>query len=424
MTSLRCHLCFVFAIELTVLPQIASAEVFYKYGEAQIFDGRYGPIADAQAAANQALSDCGIQTTITVDGKFGPNTQNALRRLANCDQIASKLENDPEAHTGAITRKYWAALLDTTAVPTVDNRAHSLMLTYEVTDYIRMEWNYCQSKPLFDPSKGNTVCYSNDPRSYITWGPNGATAGGGREVQLILQAVDRASSNIIEASFRSEAVAIRRMFKMSDRDNQRSLETFLCGVWNDRARRAAWKEGFQRVGQERLVREKFDELYRSRSLDGGKIASFYRAYSSNGLKPTEVDYGFFKDRAAHTSVNYDRVNTAIADFLAANPHAKPWQVRRAIALNIRPSNQRADRLGRDVAFYIDGGEAYLTQEERAAWQHRGRLRASDVGLADERNYATFTPEPVIDTTILQPATLTQAEKNACPAAILATQHPN
>lgn len=422
--NLQVCLCFTLAAALTVSSQLAGADALYKYGEAQIFDGRYGPIADIQAAANQALSACGLRTTITVDGKFGPGTRNALKRLADCDQIAFKLGNDPEAHDGAITLKYWVALLDNKAAPTVDNRAHSLMLTYEATDYIRMEWNYCQSKPLFDPGQGRTVCYSNDPRSYITWGPNGATAGGGREVQLILQAVDIANSNIIDASFRTEAPAVRRMFKLPDRDDQRSLETFLCGVWSDRARREAWKDGFQRIGQERLVRDKFDQLYRSRSLDGGKIASFYRAYNANGLKPTEIDYGFFKDRAAHTSVSYDKVKTVVADFLAANPRAKPWQVRRAIALNIRPSNQRADRLGRDVSFYVDGGEAHLTHEERSAWQRRGRLRASDVGLADERNYATFNPEPDIDTTIYQPATLTQAEKNSCPAAVLATQHPN
>jgi hypothetical protein len=171
------------------------------------------------------------------------------------------------------------------------------------------------------------------------------------------------------------------------------------------------------------VREKFDQLYKSRSLDGGKIASFFRAYNANGLAPTEVDYAFFKDRAAHTSVSFEKVRDVVADFLATNPNAKRWQIRQAIALKIRPSNQRADRLGRDVAFYIDNGEAQLSQEERSAWQHRGRLRASDVGLDDGHSYSTFTPEPSIDTSIQQPATLSNAELQACPSAVLDTRFP-
>ncbi|SPL62745.1 hypothetical protein [Ochrobactrum soli] len=408
-------------ISALLLPHGASAEVLYKYRGAEIFDGSFGTIAEVQSAINHALGTCGHTKFISVDGKFGLGTQNALRRLADCKSMAALVGNDPEARNGALTLKFWGALMGDVQAPSVDNRAHSLMLTYEATDYVGMEWNFCQTKPLYDPNIEGSVCYSNDPKSYLTWGPNGATAGGGREVQLILQAVDTTSPDTIDEAFVDEAPAVRRMFSLPDRDEHRSLETYLCGIWSDQARRIAWKKGFQRIGRIKSVREKFDELYKSSSLDGGKIANFYRAYSTNGLQPTEVDYAFFKDRAAHMTVKYDTVRGVIADFLKAVPNAARWQVRQAIALNVRPSRQQTDRLGRDVAFYIDGGEAQLSELEQMAWRNRGQLRASDVGLNDVRSYPTFIPGSSVDSSIRRPAILTAAEMKACPAAVLATR---
>src|SRR5215218_1316557 len=77
----------------------------------------------------------------------------------------------------------------------------------------------------------------------------------------------------------------------------------------------------------------------------------------------------------------------------------------------------------DVAFYIDGAGDALGSGERSAWQARGRLRASDAGLTDARPSATFTPEPPIDTGIADPASLTDAERAACPRAVLDTRRP-
>ena len=95
------------------------------------------------------------------------------------------------------------------------------------------------------------------------------------------------------------------------------------------------------------------------------MGTFFRAYAASGLRPTEVDYAFFKDRAAHPSPSLEPIQRAIATLLAAQPGAARWQVRQAIALNVRPSAQRTDRLGRDVAFYIDGAGDLLGPEERA-----------------------------------------------------------
>ena len=126
---------------------------------------------------------------------------------------------------------------------------------------------------------------------------------------------------------------------MRARDPARSLETYLCGIWADSARRAAWKAGFAAIGQVPAVRATFDGLYKSASLDGGKIATFFRAYAANGLQPTEIDYGFFKDPAAHPSPSLAPIQQAIANLLAAQPSAARWKVRQAIALNVRPGSR-------------------------------------------------------------------------------------
>lgn len=140
--------------------------------------------------------------------------------------------------------------------------------------------------------------------------------------------------------------------------------------------------------------------------------------------PTEVDYAFFKDRAAHTSPALERIRVAIANLLNTEPGAARWKIRRAIALNVRPTAQITDRLGRDVAFYIDGsGISGLLDEERQAWTNRGRLRASDAGLLDLRNYSVFAPTPSISTEISNPAALNERERAACPAAVLETRRP-
>ncbi len=403
-------------------PDCAKADVLYRYGAEPLFDGRFGPLGGIQEKAIAALESCNKAGELKRDGRFGPEFRDALRTLSSCPDVAPKVGSDVDARAGALTDGFWKALSDSPA-PSVDDRARTLMLTYEATDYTSLEWNFCQSAPRYNPKAGRTTCRSNDPHSYLTWGPNGATAGGGREVQLIVAAVDAADRTIVDRSFGGEAAAVRRMLRLPDRDQARSLETYLCGVWVNQARRAAWKTAFASFGALTQVRSLYDDLYRSTSLDGGKIATFYRAYAQHGLKPTEVDYGFFKDRAAQTSPSLKTVSGAIAGALAANAKASPWRVRRAIALHVRPGRQQADRLGRDVAFYIDAGSQDMSQEEQRAWKARGPVRASDVGLSDLRAYVGFAPGPPLSTTIHDPATLTDAERAACPRAVLDTREP-
>ncbi len=414
---------------LTVSLAIASiapataGDVLYQRRDGVLFDGAYGPIARLQKKIDETLRACGNGAHVVADGKFGRGTAQGIAALAQCSNVPETVRNDVDVRRGAATTTLWQAVMDE-PVPSVDARARTLMLTYEATDYTRMEWNFCQSSPLYDPTNGRNVCYSNDPKSYLTWGPNGATGGGGREVQLILQSVDQATPALLDSSFGSEAASVRRMFVLRDRDDNRTLETYLCGVWADRERRNAWKRGFASIGAQAAVREKFDDLYRSRSLDGGKITTFFTAYRDNGVVPSEVDYGFFKDRSAHTSPSLAPIKTAIANLLRSEPGAPNWKVRQAIALAVRPSSQSTDRLGRDIAFYLDGaGLEQLSREEASAWSSRGRFRASDVGLSDERPFGSFTPGPAIDTAIRHPDSLRPEERAACPQAVLDTRRP-
>ena len=125
----------------------------------------------------------------------------------------------------------------------------------------------------------------------------------------------------------------------------------------DRQRSAgsAWKAGFAAIGQVLGARHLSTATTRARASTAARSASF-RAYTAKyNLQPTAIDYAFFKDRAAHMSASLAPIQQAIANLLAAQPSAARWKVRQAIALNVRPrGTQRADRLGRDVAFYIDG----------------------------------------------------------------------
>jgi hypothetical protein len=409
----------------TVALTISSArsDVLYRFTEEQLFDGKFGPVATVQQRVKDALQTCGRETALTADGKFGPRTRDSLSELANCTDVSHALSDDAEARSGAITDRYWHVLVGDLA-PDVDARARTIMLTFEATDYVDMEWNFCQSSPLYDPAHGHALCFSNDPHSYLTWGPNGATAGGGREVQLILQAVDAVAPNLIDHAFGAEANALRKIFHLVDHDHKRTLETYLCGVWADRNRRQVWKNGFMQIGAEPLVRKTFDDFYKSSSLDGGKISAFFTAYKANDLMPTEIDYAFFKDRAAQTSVSLEPIKSAVSEILDGEPNAPRWKIRRAIALQVRPTgSQREDRLGRDVAFYIDGAGGTLSNEELKAWQTRGPLRASDVGLSDQRNAPSFEPGPPIQNSVPTPIELSQAEKAACPEAVLDTRPP-
>jgi hypothetical protein len=127
------------------------------------------------------------------------------------------------------------------------------------------------------------------------------------------------------------------------------------------------------------------------------MVTFYRLYDKLGIKPTEVDYAFFLDRATHSSPPSDLDSAArkIQGWLEEKRVTRTLSnVRRAFAAKFPTASQKKDRLGRDVAFFIDAvSEAGLTQEERQAWIDRGQLSAANVGLSDEREAPALNPGP-------------------------------
>ncbi len=83
--------CFLVAASVGVVAAAPTrAEILYRFNEGVLFDGRFGPIAKAQARANAALIACGKPGTITADGKFGAGTRTALVTLAQCPAFAAE----------------------------------------------------------------------------------------------------------------------------------------------------------------------------------------------------------------------------------------------------------------------------------------------------------------------------------------------
>jgi hypothetical protein len=396
--------------------------VLYAYGEAALFDGKYGKVAELQTALRRELRRCRatVPPNFAADGRFGPATAQAIRQVVACPAVSSRIPSDSAARNGAVTARLWRALLPRSPAPDVAQRAQTLVLTYEATDYDNLEWNFCQSRPRWTPEDPAKPCYTNDPRSYITWGPRGATAGHGREVQWVLWRVEQRNRNILPQAFGPEAADARRLLTLTD-DSARRL---LCSVFADNTRRAAWTEAFAKLGKVSLVRQMYDLHYLSQASDGAKMAKLYRVWELLGLAPTAVDDALFLDRATHSSIRdtpetyANRIQSWLTE--RSLPVA-PAHARRAFSDAFPTSNQRQDRLGRDVAFFLDNfGPDQLTDAERAAWQQRGRLRASDAGLFD------YLPAPVLATTGAVAGPSATQELNPapeCPQSVLNPQKP-
>jgi hypothetical protein len=404
----------------------AADPIIARYGGTVLQDGKFGYFAEVQNRLNQLPVECKPVTPLAGDGQFGTKMRDAIKRAASCRDVQNSLPPDSEARNGALTEALWAILFPARSKPSVYERAMTVVLTQEATDYDHSEWNFCQSRPLYNPAIGQITCHSNDPTSFLTWGPRGATAGGGREVQRILYAVDHDPNMkaIVDDSFKATSADVRRLARLDAKD----VGIFLCRVWIDPQMRQQWNDGFAQFGSSPQVRWVYDALYASSASDGGKIEQYFRLYASAGIVPTEVDYAFMIDRV--TQFSGPGASTIAAATMAMKSHnagATSAELRRWLALNFRPSNQRTDRLGRDVVFYIDALEAshsILTQEERTAWKGRNSIRSNDAGLSDSVKLAEFHASEFRYQALPRGTEyLSETERGACPAAILKTFEP-
>ncbi len=395
-------------------------------------DGETGFIAALQRAVNLVLLACAPpgadpMDPVEVDGRLGRHTRDAIARAAACPPIAARLPEDSGARRGEITRALWDLLLPGQPPPDARQRGRALLLAFEGTDFTdRAEWNFCQNnRQIYDPTADDPTCYTGDPRSYLTWGPNGATAGHGHEILAILARIDRLDPALLDAAFGDEVAAVRRMAHLRiPRGEDGELRRYLCGIYVDLPRRRAWSAGFAALGARPEVRAIYRALYDSASFDGGKIVTFLNAWRDAGLAPTEIDFAFFTDRSAHTRVRNLEVRRLLRQVLAAGA-SSPAEIRRGYARLARVTNisQRGPRLGRDVAFYVDALGPSLTREERRHWVRQGARRAFAAGLSDARPAPDFTAGPRDDWQATGQQPLTAEERALCPAPVLNPRPP-
>ena len=294
---------------LTFVPMMAQAaedSILYRFRGEKLRTGAYGSIASFQAALKEKLATCPPPSSpVKADGVFGAGTQTAIKRLSACYKFEAPLPPDSAAHQGAITTDLWRAVMNGAPAPSADARAQDLTMVFEDTDFTDLEFNYCQSH---SPNTGKTwaagdhECYSNDPCSFATWGPRGATVGGGHEVQTILWEVKQKKPDIVSSAFGGESETLDRLLEA----DKESAEVILCSAYADPQRRESWKDAFRKLGKEALVHSIYNAVYMSTAADGAKMLRFYKLYHNLkavlGRDPTEVDHAFFIDRSTHGGV--------------------------------------------------------------------------------------------------------------------------
>lgn len=408
--------------------------------------GRYSRLAQFQANLHRALDECGDKsaragsTASERIGQFTPAIASAIRSLTHCRATKNLPANSPARH-GQLTVAIWRAVMGDAPPPSVDERARSMILSFEATDFgDPPEWNLCQdgTRAQFGPShrnRGTFRCFNaSDPCSYMTWGPRGATAGSGREVQYVLWMAGRKDPDALKQAFGDEYANVRRFIHLKGSETEDCREPspvkrFICAVWVDDARRRIWEQALASLGQSSIVRQAYDDLYSFLEFDGEKLNDYYKLWAAIGLQPTETDYAFFLDRITHQGGPPDEIpstanalNTCIAS--ERGQLTRNAAARRCLS-HIQPHKTQARlRLARDVGYYLDGYvEGAMTSREIDAWGGYIPLSAEfNFGLSDAVQYpvrpsasvATLGPERPVGTRF----DITPEEMQSCPAQVL------
>ncbi len=372
-------------------------------------------------------------------GIFGQGTAQAIREVLNCKDIVG-VSGDSPAWGGALTVSIWNAIMGPEPPPTLDDRVETLTLSFEGTDFSeRPEWNFCQDSPSPRETRAEEAarggqCYNiADPCSMLTWGPRGATVGQGGEIRWVLWKVWQAEPSLIAEAFGPEIENVRRFLRLRGPPVDRCtgttpLEHFMCAVWIDPTRRRAWEEGLIELGRSSFVRSAYRQIYAGHDFDGYKLRDYYRLWQKLGIVPSEIDYAFFFDRATHIGgpplLGEDtiaKLRACIKEQRAAK--TKNAAARRCLSLQHPHSTQPVDRLGRDVAYYLDGFAGHgLTKRELDTWGRHIPVAASrNFGLSDRR------PHPLERILLLsdakndpppQDSSLLSEVERTCPRSIL------
>jgi hypothetical protein len=426
-------------------PPAAADPVVLNANRYDVLAGRYSVFAKFQAALQRVLEDCGkpappvVRRGAPPSGRIGRETQQGILRALECPALEGVSAGSP-ARQGMLTEAVWRAVMGAEPLPTTRERADALVLSFEGTDFgDPPEWNLCQdNKPSALHQSHRWApgfrCYNaSDPCSLLTWGPRGATAGFGREIQLVLWMVWKEDPALVRKAFGAEADNLQRFFRLRGDGGKNCyvatpLKRFLCAIWMDPARSKRWEAALEQLGHEPRVRDAYARLYAFKDFDGDKLRAFFELWHRLGLAPSEVDYAFFLDRITHLGgpprgdAEVDGLKACVdQEHLAISRNAR---VRRCLARLQPHETQPQLRLARDVAYYLDAyPEGALSAKEIKAWGGYVPLSAIDtLGLSEARSVSIGEAQPLAfvgpDVPLADSSDLTPAERKVCPGSVL------
>lgn len=416
-----------------------------------ILAGRYSVFAKFQQNLQQVLDACGKSRPAVVppgkepSGRLGETTRQGIQRALDCDALRT-VPGDSPARDGLITEAVWHALMGEAPPPSVADRANAMVLSFEATDFgDEPEWNLCQDgqrdRRGQSRQKGDDlVCYNeSDPCSFVTWGPRGATAGAGREIQYILWMAWKQDPALLQKAFGTEYESLHRFFHLRGGgkrtcDGAIPLKQFVCAVWTDKARRKIWDNALADLGHSPLVRAAYSRLYAVSEFDGAKMHDYFRLWRELGIGPSEIDYAFFLDRATHLGGPPEDHAHAVHSLGACLHEERTKAVsvngaaRRCLSRQQPHETQPEYRLARDVAYYLDSyPEGALSEKEINAWAGYVPLSAVyNFRLSDAVPFQ-LEAAPTLkslgsDMPRADSEDLTPAELKGCPASVLSPIH--
>jgi hypothetical protein len=356
------------------------------------------PLGRFQRALRDRIQRC-RGSGFDANGVLGRYTASAISDLRSVCRLAT---SDPAAEARLLTPAIWGVVMGDEPFPSVGDRARLLTYNYEGTDYTTFLWN---------------VGEANDIRAFGTWGPFGATLAAGGEIQRIVRHLAGTSDgwHVVARAFSAAAAAGPDFtYTYAWRDaacasgavqGKRSGLALLMTLnqspeglsVQDRAdlraefcaddRYLTWPRAFLLLGDIPSVRAEYDAFYAVQNR--AAVAGFADLYHRLGWAPTEIDWAFFLDRQTQFTTDLALAEEALRALPAgASPAARRLAIGRSHLPDPTHLEQHTLRRGRDMTFVVGAlGEAALTAEERAAWEHADPRRAEDFGLSDQRTPA-------------------------------------
>ena len=409
-------------------------QVLYRFENRALTLGRYGSVSGFQRKLFVEAARCKkgpVAVYGKADGIVGAKTRQAIVDLQPCLNSAVRAAVGAEQY-GAITVGLWRLLMPADiSPPGAIERANQLTFALEGTDYDVIQFNFCQSKNPRSGKRfleGDPYCHTNDPRAYLTWGPRGATAGAGAEIQQIIFASERANPGLLQSVF---GPLTEDMHRLALGNNDAAFD-ILCSIWIDDAQREDFKRRFADYGAREEVQRAYRQVYDAANADGGKIARFFKLYGALRpiikRDPTEIDLAFFIDRATHGSVPPGDISQLVDRMTSFATRTRnlpsPGELRKQLAAWLPTHHKYNDRLARDAIFLIDDPDVILSDAHRRMWQQRSGLKASDFGLSDQRQIASYpVAAPTGYEKIEKFYTVLPEDKRACPLTVRSARRP-